>query len=123
MKKQLELVKERFSVDDVVPNDVPLFPNAEGKTCNKDAIVKTIEAIVTKLDLPIKDEDGNNLYGGHSIRIMAARHLAAIGIALPVIMLLARWESNIIMRYVAEAPLNAVTQEYKNLQSHKDLTE
>ena len=38
-------------------------------------------------------------------------------------MLLARWESNIIMRYVAEAPLNAMTQEYKNLQSHKDLTE
>ena len=73
--------------------------------------------------MPTVDEDGNRLFGGHSIRILAARHLASIGISLPVIMLLARWESSIIMRYVSEAPLEAVTQDYKNLQCNSEITQ
>jgi hypothetical protein len=41
-----------------------------------------------------------------------ARHLAAVDVPLPVIKLLARWGSDVIDRYVEEAPLTALTRVY-----------
>ena len=93
-----------------------------GQVCTKRAVVETIEKIVTLMGLPIKDTDENNLYGGHTLRVSAAQHLARIGIALPIIMLLARWESQAIMGYVAEAPLATVTRDYKQKEAQDPLT-
>ena len=123
LKGQKELVARLFGKDDSVHDDVPLFPDADGNTCTKQSVVSTIEAIALRLGMPTVDEDGNRLFGGHSIRILAARHLASIGISLPVIMLLARGERSIIMRYVSETPLEAVTQDYKNLQCNSEITQ
>ena len=50
---------------------------------------------------------------GHSARVGGAQFLAAIGLDLYLVQLLARWESAIIMRYVKEAPLIALTQTTK----------
>ena len=47
-----------------------------------------------------------------------ARHLACLDVPLPIIMLLGRWGSNVIMRYVADAPLSTLTTIY--LQRLKD---
>eukprot|EP00971_Amphidinium_carterae_P286395 5686327-Amphidinium_carterae.1 len=42
---------------------------------------------------------------GHTFRVTGARHLAAKGVDVHLIMLMARWRSNIVMRYAREAPL------------------
>ena len=123
MKHQKELVASRFSHCSTPRDELPLFPDSDGNTCTKQAMVVMIESVAQRLELAVTDDEGNRLFGGHSIRVLAAQHLASIGISLPVIMLLARWESAIIMRYVSEAPLAAVTQEYKNLQCQSDITQ
>ena len=97
------------------------FHDKDGNTCSKEAIVATIESIATSLGEPLTDNHEIRRFGAHTIRVTAAQHLARIGISLPIIMLLARWESNIIMRYVSEAPLHTVTQEYRNLQAQSDI--
>ena len=47
-----------------------------------------------------------------------ARHLARVGIELFKIQLLARWQSNVIMRYVMDAPLSVVTQDYRDKKAN-----
>eukprot|EP00972_Heterocapsa_arctica_P054179 7985836-Heterocapsa_arctica.AAC.1 len=44
---------------------------------------------------------------------MGARRLAAMGFSEYTIMLLARWASAVIQRYIREAPLLALTAEYR----------
>ena len=39
-------------------------------------------------------------------------HLAALDIPIPVIMVPARWGSAVVMRYVADSPLTALTRLY-----------
>ena len=122
MKFQITFVRNAFGANGLVPSGFPLFPNESGEFCTKNAVVHTIEQVALRLGLPIKDEDGSNLYGGHTLRVSAAQHLARLGIALPIIMLLARWESQAVMGYVSEAPLATITRDYKNKEASEDLT-
>ncbi len=79
----------------------------------KTAVVALITAVATALNLPTEDVAGRTLFGGHSLRVTGAQHLAAHGFPLLLIQLLARWSSEVILRYVAEAPLIQVTAEYR----------
>ena len=45
-------------------------------------------------------------------RVTGARMLAALDLPQPVIMLLARWGSDAILKYVADAPLSRLTEAY-----------
>ena len=60
-------------------------------------------------------QGGDRLLGGHSCRVIGARMLSAMGIELMVIMLLARWGSAVVLRYVQDAPLAALTNSYNEL--------
>ena len=99
----------------------PLFPSATGEFVSKDAMVESIKAVAEGLGLPVLSKEGRELFGGHSLRITGARWMATRGIPLLTIQLLARWSSSIIMRYVADAPLDAVTDEYRRLNSKLSL--
>ena len=57
------------------------------------------------------------------MRVSGARHLAEIGFDMLTIQLLARWDSAVIMRYVAEAPLGAITRRYRHLCSGLTLSQ
>jgi hypothetical protein len=95
-----------------LPTGFPLFPNAEGGWCAKAGFVATIAEIARRLQLPTVDALGRCTIGEHVWRISGSRYLASLDVPIPVIKLLARWGSDVIVRYVADAPLSALTQVY-----------
>ena len=85
--------------------DGPLFPTTGGCVASKTAVVATFEAIGTMLGQPLLGETGIRLFGGHSPRVTGAQVLAAAGIEINKVRILARRSGEAILRYVAEAPL------------------
>ena len=55
---------------------------------------------------------GRCTVGEHVWRVSGSRHLAALDVPTPIIMRLARWGSDVILRYIADAPLSALTRVY-----------
>ena len=51
--------------------------------------------------------------GGHFARVAGSRWLAIFGFDLRIIMLHARWSSNVVLRYVQDTPLAAITVKYR----------
>jgi hypothetical protein len=90
--------------------DLPLFPTAYGDVPTKAKVVATIEHFMSTLGLPVMGPQGNRIYGGHSCRVAGARYMASLGIDLLTIQLLGRWGSDVVLRYVADVPLSAITR-------------
>ena len=111
----LTILFDRFAVDGALPRDLPFFPGATGEPVDKIAVVHSVEAVAGRLGLPLKSADGRNAFGGHVFRVSGARHLAAVGVDPRVIMVHARWQTNVILRYVQEAPLATLTDTYRRL--------
>ena len=105
---------KRFGQNGILPPELPLFPDSTGEWVSRDGFVRTIEHMASQLGIPLKDELGRNAVGEHVWRISGARHLAALDIPTAVIMRLARWESMVVLRYIADAPLSGVTHVYKS---------
>ena len=95
-----------------LPSDLPFFPTKGGAGVDKAEVVKCVEHVATLIGLPIKLTDGKNAYGAHTFRVSGARLMAKKRVDIRVIMLLARWESEVVMRYVRETPLEGLTQAY-----------
>jgi len=93
--------------------ELPLFPQPNGEVVEKEAMVRTIEKVAELLGEPLRDQQGRRRFGGHSLRVLGSRRLARLAIPIVTIMLLARWASTIIMRYIKDAPLKALTCEYR----------
>jgi len=74
------------------------------------------------IGLPIKLTDGKNAYGAHTFRVSGARLMAKKRVDIRVIMLLARWESEVVMRYVRETPLEGLTQAYLGAEPATECT-
>jgi hypothetical protein len=55
---------------------------------------------------------GRNAIGEHVWRVSGSRLLARAGVPLTQIALMARWGSDIILRYVAETPLDTITESF-----------
>ena len=82
----------------------PLFATKDGQVPTKAKMVATIEAFVTKGGDPLVSGPGLRLYGGHSLRVTGAQTLAAAGVDVHKIKILARHSGDSVFRYVAEAP-------------------
>ena len=87
----------------------PLFPGLDGRTCAKDGVVKAIDAVAEHMGLPLLDQQGARIYGGHSLRVGGAQWLGRLGVPVPLVQSLARWESNIVLRYLKDTHLEALT--------------
>ena len=72
----------------------------------------TLELIALRLGVPTEDALGRRTLGEHVWRVSGSRHLAALDIPIAIIMKLARWESGVVHRYLADAPLSALTRIY-----------
>ena len=107
-----ELVRRFGSVGGVLPPGLPLFPNSQGEWCTRQGFVGTINAMATLLRVDTIDSMGRDTVGEHVWRVSGARHLAGIGIPQAMIMLLARWGSQIVLRYISDAPLRRLTDAY-----------
>ena len=116
---QIELLGNIFGCP--VDPQLPLFPDRAGLTVSKAAVVKTIEATIEAMGLPLKNDMGGNLYGGHSFRVTGARRLAALGVEVAKIMILARWSSEAVFRYIKDAPLTNLPAEVAALEEQEDL--
>ena len=51
-----------------------------------------------------------------------SQHLARLSFDIISIKLMVRWDSNVVLRYIAEAPLGAVTETYRKLAAVRSLT-
>ena len=118
-KDQLELLGNIFGCP--VDPSLPLFPDRAGMTVTKAAVVRSIETTIEVMGLPIKSDTGGNLYGGHSFRVTGARRLAALGVEVAKIMILARWSSEAVFRYIRDAPLEHLPAEVTALEEQDDL--
>ena len=106
-------LKRRFANSrGALPSALPLFPDASGNWCTRSGFVETITAFTNALEMDVHDDLGRNQVGEHVWRVSGSRMLASIDIPQPVIMLLARWGSRAILRYVADAPLSQLTAAY-----------
>ena len=110
---QLTLLTELFGAVQVSNGSLPLFPSLAGGFVEKRHVVASLEHIATTLGEPLVDAQGSRRYGGHSLRVTGARTLAALGLSLPLIQLMARWSSDVVLRYVSEAPLVNMTAAYR----------
>jgi hypothetical protein len=95
-----------------LPVGLPLFPNAEGGWCTRDGFVRTIAHIAVLLQVTTTDEQDRSKIGEHVWRVSGSRMLAYANVTVPVIMLMARWGSDVILRYVEDAPLRNITSDF-----------
>jgi hypothetical protein len=87
---------------------IHIFATTEGVVPLKAKFVETFEGIALRLKLPVLTSEGTRAYGGHSLRVTGAQSLAAHGIEISKIRILARHSGEAILRYVAEAPLTTL---------------
>jgi len=88
---------------------------------DKRAVVAHIEFIALRLGLDIEGPAGERLFGGHSLRVTGAQWMAGLGIPLATIQLIARWSSDVVTRYVGEAPLKDLTSTYRRAAAARDI--
>ena len=83
---------------------MPLLYTLDGRPPAKTKVVEAFEALVKLCGRPIVNSDKLRLYAGHSARVTGAQILAAHGIDVNKIRILARHSREAILRYVADAP-------------------
>ena len=106
------LVEHFGDEDGLLPVGLPLFPNCSGGWCARAGFLGTIAVLAERLKVTTVDDLGRSTIGEHVWRISGSRHLAALDVPIPIIKLLARWGSDTVMRYIADAPLSALTRVY-----------
>ena len=100
---------ERFGHDaEHLDSTLPAFPDFEGNVISKTAMVVAIEQAVETIDEPARDVAGRRRFGGHSCRVAGSRFWAHHGMEIYKLQIFARWGSDVILRYVADAPLHQV---------------
>ena len=109
--------------DGLMPPELPLFPQADGSISTKPGVVDMLEQLCESTGQAVRKEDGDAIFGGHSFRITGARWLAALGIEVAIIMLLARWESATVLRYIQESPLRNLTAAYQQAVAKQGVPE
>ena len=90
-------------------DDLPLFPNRMGGHLSKDATLRAIRFVMTRLGEKLTRPDGKGReaqrFGEHVMRVAGAQFFARRGIDLFMIQLYARWGSAAVLKYVQDAPL------------------
>ena len=102
----------RFGQNGCLPPDLPLFPDSDGNWVTRRGFIATLESLAASVGVPLRDELGRCTAGEHVWRVTGARHLAALDIPTAIIMRVARWGSSVVFRYLADAPLSALTRIY-----------
>ena len=76
-------------------------------------VVDAIQLTAKAAGLPTRGDDGKLVFTGHTWRIMGSRHMVRNGVQVPIVMLMARWDSNAVLKYIKDAPLITITGEFK----------
>jgi hypothetical protein len=116
-----QLARLRMRFGSPLPADLPLFPTEDGQPVARAAVIAALEATVQAYGDPIMQPNGSRLLGGHSFRVTGAQQLAALGVDVIKIMVLARWAGESVLRYVRDAPLDNLPDEVRALEEKKSL--
>ena len=115
-KSQWDRLMTIFKGD--IDDDAPFFPNEAGQHRTKQQTIDAFILLARHVGAAVECQ-GRKI-SGHTARISGAQFLASIGVEVAVIMLLARWESRVVLHYIKEAPLLALTGQARiKLQKHK----
>ena len=110
------------STDGSLPRDLPFFPTPSGAAVSKAKMVQTIEYLAASTGQDLFSPEGHRRFGGHSLRVLGAQHLARMGVDVLLIQLMARWSSDVVLRYIAEAPLATMGSVVRSRCSSSALT-
>ena len=102
---------------------LPFFPTESGTTVEKTKVVESFEMLHERLGLPLVDENGSRLLGGHSMRLAGSRMLASSGLHLYQIELMARWKSPMLIHYAQSAPLTTITKDLEEATARRSLSD
>ena len=105
-------LRARFG-DKVDSDTFPFAPSQTGEVMEKVQVVDAIQLTAQAAGLPTRGADGKLIFTGHIWRIMGSRHMVRNGVQVPIAMLMARWDSNAVLRYIKDAPLITITGEFK----------
>jgi len=109
----VQWLRDRFAAPDgTLPGDLPLFPTSLGARASAERLNATVAEIASRLGRPLVDSMGRTAFTEHVFRVSGSRMLARRGVPVEVIMLLARWASEVIRRYIGEAPLDTLTTSF-----------
>ncbi|CAE7838251.1 unnamed protein product [Symbiodinium sp. CCMP2592] len=86
------------------PED-PVFVDLDGCPPSKHGWADTFQRIAALLGLPLCHHNGARAFTGHTARATGAQFLAFKGIEIWRIQIFGRWGSEVILRYVRDAPL------------------
>ena len=103
LDRQLGRVRDLAATLDVDFNMLPLFPDRYGGEVDRAQAVGTINALATCIGVPIKDELGALLFGGHSLRTGGAHMLSSRGVNPFKIQAMGRWRSPLVIHYAGAA--------------------
>jgi len=108
MVDQFVPLKERIGdAHGKLPEGLPAFPQSSGEAVAKERVVVCLEALAVLLGLLLFAPDGKRAFGGHTFRVSGARHFAYRGLEMRIIMLLEKWESEGILRYIKRRATHA----------------
>ena len=113
VRDQLAFLRRQFPtawVDGVPGWGLPLFPQASGAACAKDAFVGTIVQGALQLQVPLASADGATRVSGHSLRVSGAQGLTRMSFPLWAIQLLGRWGSDAVKGYVGDTALEVFSE-------------
>ena len=110
LSRHMDLLLKQFG--DPLPEKLPVFPSCEGQPVTKEKMVATIEEFARRTGSVLHDATGRRRFGGHSLRVTGAQYFSSIGLGETLISLLARWTSPTILRYIRDAPLQALDSEF-----------
>ena len=116
-RAQYDLVLKLFGP--IPPDDLPFFPTRAGAVAIKTDKVGTLELNVRATGAPVATECGGCLLGWHSFRVTGAQRLAALGVDISKIMVMARWAGDQVLRYIREAPLENLPLEVQALEERR----
>ena len=89
---------------------LPLFPTSDGTAMSKDSVVRFLVSLVKGYGGRVVDEVSRPCVSGHTFRISGARLLAKLGVDVITISLHGRWSSSAVLTYIADAPLESLSQ-------------
>lgn len=99
---------------DLADGASPLFPNDKGQVMSKEESIGLIRKTLAAADIPLtrlgQSGKQEHRYHGHCLRVSGAQFMARHQIPLHTILLLGRWASRAVERYVQEAALTVHAQ-------------
>ena len=101
--------------------DLPLFPDREGRPVSKMAFSATILHAAAHLGVPAVSQDGTRRITGHSLRPTGAQGLTRLGLDVWAVQLLGRWGSATVQAYIRDATVSAAAASARRQMLGKNL--